>query len=311
MCVNMNFTMPSYRNILKKNAFIYSLVYSVGIIQHRGLVQFIALQWRLLLLEIRFFFSKNYYRIVDQAHIGGLKKSDTVFIFGSGYSLNSIGESEWREIERHDIIGFNFHFRQRFLCIDYHLLRELKVEPQELSDETVRELNEALDSPLYKDTVLLLQRGWYAADCKELISKKLLKNTHRILFFKNIRNSQFMSHDIAAGLTHGPGTITDCVNFAYCMGWKKIVLIGVDLYDSRYFWSRKNTDSGNDLPENEGDKGIHLTASNGIMQYLSVWRKDLNLNNVEIFVYNPKSLLSDVLPIYPRAQPLARQVEIV
>ena len=28
----------------------------------------------------------------------------------------------------------------------------------------------------------------------------------------------------------------DTVNVAYCLGWKHIVLVGVDLYDSRYFY---------------------------------------------------------------------------
>ncbi len=65
------------------------------------------------------------------------------------------------------------------------------------------------------------QRGWHAEDCNELLAKRLLKNTHRLFSYKNIRNSQLPSSDLAAGLTHGPGTITDCINFAYCLGWRK------------------------------------------------------------------------------------------
>ncbi len=33
-----------------------------------------------------------------------------------------------------------------------------------------------------------------------------------------------------------PGTLVDAVNVAYCLGWKEIVLVGIDLYDSRYYW---------------------------------------------------------------------------
>ena len=38
------------------------------------------------------------------------------------------------------------------------------------------------------------------------------------------------------GLRHVGGTLSDAVNAAACLGWTHIVLAGVDLYDSRYFW---------------------------------------------------------------------------
>ena len=38
------------------------------------------------------------------------------------------------------------------------------------------------------------------------------------------------------GLRHIAGTLSDAVNCAFCLGWRHIVLVGVDLYDSRYFY---------------------------------------------------------------------------
>jgi hypothetical protein len=288
--------------MLKDNSLIYNLFFSIRIIGQRGLYQFIKYELYLLLLTVRLLYSKKYYRFVGQAELSRLIKSDTVFIFGSGYSLNAIRKSEWSEIEKHDIIGFNFHFRQRFSRVDFHILREIKGgSNKQISDYAIHDLNEAMDHPLYKDTVLLLQNGWYAEDCNELLAKKLLKNTHRLFLYKNIRNSQVPSSDLAAGLTHGPGTITDCINFAYCLGWRKIVLVGVDLYDRRFFWLREDQDRDEDVLNNANRTMIHNTVANGIIDYLSHWRKELNAKGIELYVHNPKSLLSEVLPVYPQA----------
>ncbi len=46
---------------------------------------------------------------------------------------------------------------------------------------------------------------------------------------------------------------------------------------------------------------VHNTATNGIIDYLSLWRKELNAKGIELYVHNPKSLLSEVMPVYPRA----------
>ncbi|MCL2825571.1 MAG: hypothetical protein FWD57_16385, partial [Polyangiaceae bacterium] len=41
------------------------------------------------------------------------KNSDTVFILGSGSSINAISEDRWRGIRRHDSFGFNFWLLHR------------------------------------------------------------------------------------------------------------------------------------------------------------------------------------------------------
>ena len=37
--------------------------------------------------------------------IPGLRRSDTIYIFGSGYSLNEITREQWGEIEKHDTMS--------------------------------------------------------------------------------------------------------------------------------------------------------------------------------------------------------------
>ena len=79
------------------------------------------------------------------------------------------------------------------------------------------------------------------------------------------------------------------------MGWKHIVLVGVDLYDRRYFW----------LPPNETrliDSVRNFTfddpAKDGKVESIGKWKTIFEQHGVNLYVYNPKSLLTDVLPLY-------------
>jgi hypothetical protein len=47
------------------------------------------------------------YRRLTERELRGTKKSDTIFIFGSGASLNDIPAAEWQNISAHDTLGFN------------------------------------------------------------------------------------------------------------------------------------------------------------------------------------------------------------
>jgi len=51
------------------------------------------------------------------------KKSDTVFVFGSGRSILNVTDEEWIKIGRHDTIGFSGSFQQDWVNLDYLLLR--------------------------------------------------------------------------------------------------------------------------------------------------------------------------------------------
>ena len=47
-------------------------------------------------------------RPFSELDLNALKRSDTLFILGSGSSINQISQARWEIIQRHDSIGFNF-----------------------------------------------------------------------------------------------------------------------------------------------------------------------------------------------------------
>ena len=109
---------------------------------------------------------------------------------------------------------------------------------------------------------------------------------------------------LETGLIHKKGTLTDAISFGYFMGYKKIILVGVDLYDRRYFYTTENKTSialGENVDidnfgKTAGDN--HQTVDNGIVNLVRKWKFYLNKNNVQLLIYNKKSLLSKVLKIY-------------
>jgi hypothetical protein len=239
------------------------------------------------------------YKTTPLHNLRHMRRSDTVFIFGSGGSLATIGEETWKKISMHDTFGFNFSFRQKYVRMDLHLLRELRgsMEPPAAAENVIFELNEILHTERYRETILLLQDGWLA-ELNRMLALGLVAESNRIVRYKNRRGYRLPSSDPSLGITHGPGTLTDCVNIAYCLGWKRIVLIGVDLYDSGYFWLPR------DEPRKLGDftlprHDVHPTVANGIVPFLGEWQKWLRLRGVELYNANPHSLLCRVLPLYP------------
>src|SRR6185369_1497646 len=51
--------------------------------------------------------NRRRYTILSEEEAARRRTSDTVFVFGSGYSLNEISDAEWSHFRQHDVFGFN------------------------------------------------------------------------------------------------------------------------------------------------------------------------------------------------------------
>ena len=269
-----------------------------------------ALEWRLrnLGLSARHFPARlqawlgfkrhvHRHRILDETELLQTRRSDTVFIFGSGYSLNAISPAEWRAIEEHDTVGFNWFIHQQYVRCDYHLVREIPPTDLDASiwRKYLRDYFELLrGNQRFSNAVWLVQTGFRATNGNRAIWLRLIPERQRLFLWKSV-DADLPSASFADGLAHGRGTLHECINFATLMGWTRIVLAGVDLYDRRYFW----------LPADEGRAddpepldAIHRTALQGIVDSVGKWNEHLRKRGVELYVYNPQSLLTRVLPVW-------------
>ena len=230
------------------------------------------------------------------------KRSDTVFIFGSGYSIKEMIAAEWQAIAQHDTMGFNWFHYQRAVRMDYHVVREsylvntlahLRAVARHYCDSIV-------GNRQYDGTKFVVQKEWRASTGNLIVGEGLLPDDRPICRFRTKVRGRYAapSRSIEEGLVHGPGTLIDTINLAIIGGWKRIVLVGVDLYDRRYFWL--GPDEGNRGREDAalGVRAPHNTVRNNIVDYIDAWQVLLKAEGKSMFVYNPRSLLSAVLPVF-------------
>ena len=256
--------------------------------------------------------------IIDVEDIKKGRRKDTIFIMGSGYSINDITREEWQHfVDVGDIFSFNYFFRGKFVPINYHICGEIGGAPNYGSvlinnryKKNIKAYYEELFSnPYYKDTIYFLR---YKIDftkapvpiaMRALFFLKAFKNKqvclYRIVLFGEVilKPSEILEpSDSIYAISHN-ATIFDAVNIAYILGYKKIVLVGIDLYDRRYFWLERNETLEGDLKRGKTYSDIHLTADK-VVRGMAVWNKYLIKKGVRLYVYNPRSLLNKILPVY-------------
>lgn len=253
--------------------------------------------------------ARSRYRSVDEETLRAERTSDTVFVFGSGSSLNEIGADEWRQISEHGTIGFNGFFRQRWTPVDLHIFRsalygELRWRPY------LEQVRAGLaGNELYADTTYVLQEGYLAQHGNHLVGHGVIPAGARIARYRTVGGWGPPTRSLRDGLRHVVGTLNDAVNLAFVLGWRRIVLAGVDLYDSRYFWLPEDQTIAIDGPTGRlvgSTRSIagqrfdeqHNTAKNGVIRSMSEWGELLAGEGVELSVYNPRSLLAEHLPVY-------------
>jgi hypothetical protein len=244
------------------------------------------------------------YATLDEDALRATRRSDTLFIFGSGYSLNDVTAPEWRAIAQHDTLSFNYFPHQRFVRADYHLIGEL-VSGNDLRrrewEPALREYAALIaGNPFYERTVFLLQAGWSAYQSNRMVALGLLPPGSRIFRYRRTARGVYRppSASFAAGLVHGAATLVGCVNFAVLMGWREIVLAGVDLYDSRYFWLLRDEARADMAGLHPHDQPYPMVPP--LVAHLASWVPLLAARGIRLSVYNPRSLLASVMPVFPR-----------
>jgi hypothetical protein len=255
---------------------------------------------------------RRHYESVTADELRAARRSDTVFVFGSGYSLNDITAAEWERIAEHDTFGFNAFWNQCWVDVGFYLIRgAIYDEPRwrPFAEQTAEGLRA---SPQLADTIYLLQSEFLGQFANQLVGYELLPGGSRLFRYHTSRESGLPERTFAAGIKHEAGTLTDVVHCAYCIGWTTIVLVGVDLYDNRYFWLEADATLANDaatarvVPAKVNNvrnlrwDATHNTVRNGIVEIMGGWAQHFARVGVRLEVWNPRSLLADVLPVYGR-----------
>jgi hypothetical protein len=261
------------------------------------------------------------------------KSSDTVFIFGSGSSINEITGDMWEHIRDCDSIGLNRWPIHDFVPTFYFFEWLLGQGMDRYDNDYLRLISARSDD--YDSTPMILKS---AKDLKrklvpsmipdELIGKIILASNTNYNYHKWIdasdtvqANKKLLEYLSRIGRfrptdEHHPfygnrGSISYLIHFAMKLGYNKIILCGVDMINSKYFWDENREyyeSKPYPIPERKSRKGnkqdthrINDSDINELTLEEIIYQMNefiLNPNEIELFVENSVSALHPEIPEY-------------
>jgi hypothetical protein len=267
------------------------------------------------------------------------KSSDTLFILGSGGSINDISDEKWSHIDEHDSVGLN-RWPVHSHVPTYHVF-ELPPESEGFWEDYRELLNRRRHE--YEDIPIILKDvarisdsiethhlpewlvGNLIVSCDTNFGRAIhadVERNEKLLRYLDSRSYFSRDGDIKV-LYRKRGSISYLIHFGIVLGYKKIVLCGVDMVDSKYFFDQKSDEYVRDdvpvptasaSPEQSDNKqkgsvhrkedSIHRTNDTSVspltLEQVIYSMNDavLERNGVNLYVENAKSALHPNVPLY-------------
>ncbi|MEJ2905686.1 hypothetical protein WAE58_24795 [Pedobacter panaciterrae] len=208
---------------------------------------------------------KDGYNYLNTKSISDNKKSDTLFILGSGPSINEITDEEWSYIKKNESWGFNFWFCHDFIPSAYiiqSVYRRSDDKQKAFADSLDQLMTDMLTDKKERYTkVNFFARGDGVNNQKFFNSKigTFIKNNFReniflmpecpissknkvnpYLFMQVLNKNGFLtSTKEVLPIPKFGSTIGELIPLALILGFKKIVLCGIDMNDGAHFYDKE------------------------------------------------------------------------
>lgn len=254
-------------------------------------------------------------RFQDLAH------SDTLFVLGSGSSIHSLHDENFAFMSRHNTLGINYWMAHPF--VPSMLLFYLgTVNDYAESHERFRQLFPDRASDYENVVKILMDFNHFHLDFFDEFPASMKANLYIAERFSSFaRNEGELSQSIrklsARNLFRSSNedrlykycaSLSTALAIGVRMGVSKIVLCGVDLKDSRYFYHDPvqfpNLQNPSWIPHVD-IADPHMTAQRisprmlNIVQIINVMNRELLIKNgIELFIQHRDSALFPMLPIY-------------
>lgn len=298
----------------------FNSIFLLYYLQKQSFKHFRSHSRMLFTIFIKYKINKSFYKrqLIDLKSLKKSKNSERLFIFGSGGSINEINDEAWKEINKYDSIGFNGTFHLEKVNFTFKILRAGTEDPAIEDDNKIKDeiiyaeyiMNKINKNKFLKKTIFLFSSGLSQHFPNLLIGYKLWNTTNSIYQYHTNKIDYYpQGNSLHRGLIHKNGTLVDALTFGYYMGYKEIILVGIDLYDNQYFWVPKgktvkfSKQHKREIESDETIRGVkakdpHNTVNNGIIDLINNWNIYFKKKDITLSVYNPKSLLNKVLPIF-------------
>ena len=251
------------------------------------------------------------------------KKSDTLFILGSGVSILELSKTQLAEIQEHDSFGFNFWLLHKFVPTYY----TAEFKPNSDRSDMLWE-NLAVRAEEYSDTPVFFKYSKTFRQQREKIPEQLKERyltSH--LSIPGMRESSFRNWlkfldrtGLLAGKTLGglilfrQASLSWLLVFALRLNYKKIIFCGVDLNSPSYFYDVDSpccSQKGLFVPEAGFTTPVHPTnnvaeCKSGlpISKIVEIFDRDIfPRHKVKLFIGSESSALYPMLPLYQWQEP--------
>lgn len=251
--------------------------------------------------------------------ITGRKKSDTFFILGGGASINQLTQDQWLKIEQGDSLGINFWFvhphKPNFMLIEGFRSTDIGSPRYDFFYKSIQALSRKYSDVVFfiKDIDLLnFDFSRFPDNIRSnarAIPKISIPGSHNTSVRRSIGIIRLLKFSIFKKTpVSSRASISFAISLGKLLGYKNIVLCGVDLDNNKYFWEDINfiCASETGIPESTGQKtaGIHSTVDPNVNQLLIdeviYDMQDLLLSDagVKLYVSSKSSKLHPRVPCY-------------
>jgi hypothetical protein len=174
--------------------------------------------------------------VIGLPEAAGRRSSDTLFILGSGPSVARVSDEQWKQVARHDSFGINFAFLLDFVPT-FHIMEDGK-------QAWLRGLVAEVLAPRrrrLRDTVWFVshkqpRRGIHPRTAPELFPEHPTVCVYPYPAVIRLEEDRpFRAADFEATAVYR-GTMSVVLHLALRMGYRRLVLLGVDLHTVAHFF---------------------------------------------------------------------------
>lgn len=242
------------------------------------------------------------------------KKNKKIFIFGSGSSINKLNLKNYKEINKYHSIGINNWIFHKFIT-NYYMI---ELSSDDAWNEKIRLRILFLLKNKKKNPIFLIYRGnsnpkkiqnWMRGmDLKrvflyEYLRPDIFKKDLEYQFMKSLEyllKKNKKTNIITIGVR---ATIERSISLSLLLGYSQIIILGIDLKNTRVFWNNKDKNFKT-IKSGQKAYGVHQTMTKifGVMpseKYILILDKVARqYYNSKVLITTNKSLLSSNLEKY-------------
>ncbi len=195
--------------------------------------------------------------LLETLDLSRLKTSDTVFVLGSGWSINDITEERWRVIARHDSFGFNFwtvhpfvpriyvceslvpgdNESWQFMYTVFKKMIEQRAEDYANAVKIVTEPKPPGVRQLATELPEKFRKNLYIGYTAPVVARTSRELAAGLEFLRE--RGEFEASDRVRWLFKYGGSVVGMMSLAVRMRYKRIVLCGIDLGKQDYFYHHR------------------------------------------------------------------------